>query len=72
MVRDKEAMRAWRSSWSLFKSAKRRLLTLGGTVEGDVVAATSEGSMCGNVISGNPAEVGEPSGEPRAEAEGVA
>ena len=63
--------RAWRSSWSLFRSAKRRLLTLGGTAGGDVAATTSAGSICGKVMSGNPAGAGEPSGEFRAEAEGV-
>ena len=63
--------RAWRSSWSLLKSAKRRLLTLGGTAGDDVAAATSAGSICGKVISGSPAGAGEPSGEFRVEAAGV-
>ena len=64
--------RAWRSSWSLFRSAKRKLLTLGGTAAEGVAAATSEGSMCGNVMSGKPAGAGETSREPRDEAGGVA
>ena len=63
--------RAWKSSWSLFRSAERRLLTLGGTTGEDVAATTSAGSICGKVMSGNPAGAGEPSGEFRAEAAGV-
>ena len=62
---------ARRSSWSLIRSAERRLLTLGGTVAGGgAIAGTSRGSMCGKVMSGKPAGAGEPSGESTAPLKG--
>ena len=64
---------AWRSSGSLLRSTERRLLTLGGTtVGGGAMVGTSRGSICGKVMSGRLAGAGEPMGEPREEAGGVA
>ena len=46
--------RARKSSWSLFRSASRRLLMLGGTTGEDVLGGASVGSMWGNVMSSEP------------------
>ena len=65
--------RALKSSWSFCSRATKRDLVLRGiTLDDNAAAAVSEGSMCGNVMSGNPAEAGEPLGEAQGEAEGVA
>ena len=54
--------RARKSSWSLFRSASRRLLTLGGTKGEGVLGGTSVGSMWGKVMSDRPAGASEPAG----------
>ena len=73
LTRDMDSLsRALRSSWSFCSRAAKRDLVLGGiTCDDDSAGAALEGSMCRNVKSGNPAGTGEPSGEARAEAEGV-